>query len=134
MADRSDLLNGGQEVVRMSVDAEAELIRQERASVARRKLAWIFVDGAGGIDAVKADASVAMPVAQDFAGLPAYLGLDKAPEQEAGICRGPDCDNELSVSGSFNASTGVSGGASRERAYARRKGFCSRRCMRGASA
>lgn len=115
----------------MSVDAEAELIRADRARRARGNLAAVLVDRAGGLDVVAADGAL---VAQEFAELCDYLGLDQAPEQTAaGLCRGPGCDNELSLSGSASPTSGVAGGAARERGNARRMGFCSLRCKRRAN-
>jgi hypothetical protein len=127
MADASDVVFGaGRDTARVALDPASEEARLTRSRRARGNLAAILVEAAGGLDVVAADGTL---VAEEFRELCDLLGLDPPPSADPGVCRRSGCCNLLSLSGVVRPGSG-SGNARSERGDARRKGFCSNRCMR----
>lgn len=127
MAERSEMVFGAaSDTQRVALDPASEEHRLGQARRARGNLAAILVNQAGGLGVVEADGSL---VAAEFQELCDMLGLDPPAAREPGMCRRDGCDNALAVASSMRATGGsLSDGTSR--GEARRKGYCSNRCMR----
>lgn len=110
----------GLESVRLSAREEDALARAGRQVAARRNLAALLIDRAGGLVAVARDKELSRAVAVEFEELSGLLGLEKADERTVvGICARTECGKSMYRNGA--------GGPYRA---ARRAGYCSPRCQR----